>query len=76
MAMPHIEFLKGVPTALEQDSNFDVSKRSLIVLDDQMIDASKDKQIVNLFARGYHHRNVRVIYAVQNVFHRGKVAAA
>ena len=35
-------------TALEQDSYFDENKRNLIVFDDQMIDASKDKRIVNL----------------------------
>ena len=72
VAMPHIEFVKGIPTALEQDSYFDVNKRNLIVFDDQMIDASKDKRIVNLFTRGSHHRNLRVIYIVQNLFHQGK----
>ena len=30
------------------------------MFDDQMIDASKDKQIVNLFTRGSHHRNLNV----------------
>ena len=72
VAMPHIEFVKGIPTALEQDSYFNVNKRNLIVFDDQMIDASKDKRIVNLFTRGSHHRNLRVIYIVQNLFHQGK----
>ena len=72
VAMPHIEFVKGIPTALEQDSYFDVNKRNLIVFDDQMIDASKDKRIVNLFTRGSHHRNLSVIYIVQNLFHQGK----
>ena len=72
VAMPHIEFVKGIPTALEQDSYFDVNKRNLIVFDDQMIDASKDKRIVNLFTRGFHHRNLSVIYIVQNLFHPGK----
>ena len=38
VAMPHIEFVKGIPTAWEQDSYFDVNKRNLIVFDDQMID--------------------------------------
>ena len=71
-ALPHIEFVKGIPTALEQDSYFDVNKRNLIVFDDQMIDASKDKRIVNLFTRGSHHRNLSVIYIVQNLFHQGK----
>ena len=70
--MPHIEFVKGIPTALEQDSYFDANKRNLIVFDDQMIDASKDKRIVNLFTRGSHHRNLSVIYIVQNLFHQGK----
>ena len=72
VAMPHIEFVKGIPTALEQDSYFDVNKQNMIVFDDQMIDASKDKRIVNLFTRGFHHRNLSVIYIVQNLFHQGK----
>ena len=37
-----------------------------------MIDASKDKPIVNLFTRGSHHCNLSVIYIVQNLFHWGK----
>ena len=42
VAMLHIEFVKGIPTALEHDSYFDVIKRNLIMFDDQMIDASKE----------------------------------
>ena len=57
---------------MERDSYFDVNKRNLIVFDDQMIDVSKDKRIVNLFTRGSHHRNLSVIYIVQNLFHQGK----
>ena len=68
--MPHIEVVKGIPTALERDSG--VNKRNLIVFDDKMINASKDKRIVNLFTRGSHHRNLSVIYIVQNLFHQGK----
>ena len=70
--MPQIEFVKGIPTPLEQDSCFDVNKRNLIVFDDQMIEASKDKRIVNLFTRGSHHRNLSAIYIVQNLIHQGK----
>ena len=69
--MPHIEFVMGIPTALEQDSYFDVNKRNLIVFDDLMITACKDKRIVNLFTRGSHHRNLSAIY-----FTRGKVVEA
>ena len=72
VTIPNIEFVKGIPTALEQDAYFNVNKRNLIVFDDQMIDAGKDKRIVNLFTRGSHHRNLSVIYIVQNLFHQGK----
>jgi len=47
ITIPNIEFVKGIPPALEQDSYFSVNKRNLIVFDDQMIDASKDHRIVN-----------------------------
>ena len=61
-----------IPTALEQDAYFSVKKRNLIVIDDQMIEAGKDNRIVNLFTKGSHHRNLSVIYIVQNLFHQGK----
>ena len=70
--IPQIEFVKGIPPDLEHDSYFDVNKRDLIVFDDQMSDAGGDKRIVNLFTRGSHHRNLSVIYIVQNLFHQGK----
>ena len=41
-------------------------------MDDQMIEAGKDNRIVNLFTKGSHHRNLSVIYIVQNLFHQGK----
>ena len=56
VTMPHIEFVKGIPKSLEQDSYFNVNKRNLVVFDDQMIDASKGKRIVNVFTRVSHHR--------------------
>ena len=72
VTIPNIEFVKGIPPALEQYSYFHVNKRNLIVFDDQMIDAGKDQRIVNLFTRGSHHRNLSAIYIVQNLFHQGK----
>jgi len=64
----------GIPTALEQDSYFNVNKRNLIVFENQMIDAGKDQRIVSLFTRGSHHRNLSVIYIVQNLFHQAVAA--
>ena len=70
--IPQIQFVKAIPPALRDDSYFDVSKQNVIVLHDPMIDASKDKRILNIFTRGSHHRNLSIIYIVQNLFYQGK----
>ena len=57
--------------ALKQDSYFDVNKRNLIAFDHQMIDAGKEKRIVNPSTRSSHQRNLSVIYIVQNLYHQG-----
>ena len=62
----------GIPAALEQDCYFDLNKRNLIVFGDQMIDARKEKRIVNFFSRGSHYRNLSMIYIAQNLFRQGK----
>ena len=72
MMIPTIEFVKGIPESLENETYLDVNIRNLIVIDDQMIEAGKDNRIVNLFTKGSHHRNLSVIYIVQNLFHQGK----
>ena len=69
MMIPTLEFGKGIPKSLENDSYLDVNIHNLIVIDDQMIE---DNRIVNLFTKGSHHRNLSVIYIVQNLFHQGK----
>ena len=50
----------------------DVSQRKLIVMHDLMAQSGKDKRIVDLFTKGSHHKNLSVIYIVQNIFHQGK----
>ena len=70
--MPNIEFIRGIPSNLEHDSYFDIRQRNLMVIDDQLAHAGEDKRIVNLFTRGSHHRNLSIIYIVQNLFHQGK----
>ena len=72
MMIPTIEFVKGIPPSLDNDSYLDINIRNLIVIDDQMIEAGSDNRIVNLFTKGSHHRNLSVIYIVQNLFHQGK----
>ena len=76
MMIPTIEFVKGIPESLENNSYLDVNIRNLIVIDDQMIEAGKDNRIVNLFTKGSHHRNLSVIYIVQNLGTKAKATEA
>ena len=71
-AIPEIEFNKGIPKDIDNTDYLDVSQRNLIVLDDLMAQSSKDKRIADLFTKGSHHRNLSIIYIVQNIFHQGK----
>ena len=62
---PGIEFEKGW-----RDEIFDSlsqEQRNILVLDDQMGVASSSTSVADLFTKGSHHRNLTVIYLVQNV---------
>ena len=70
--MPRIEFNQGIPDDIDNADYLDVSQRNLIVLDDLMAQSGKGKRIADLFTKGSHHRNLSIIYIVQNVFQQGK----
>ena len=70
--MPGIEFNEGIPDDIDNADYLDVSQRNLIVLDELMAQSGKDKRIADLFTKGSHHRNLSIIYIVQNIFHQGK----
>ena len=70
--MPGIEFNQGIPEDIDEPDYLDVSQCNLIVLDDLMAQSGKDKRIADLFTKGSHHRNLSVIYIVENVFHQGE----
>lgn len=68
-SLPNNNFIKGVSSDLE--SMLDPSIRNIVVLDDLMQELSNDQQITSLFTKGCHHRNLSVIFIIQNIFHRG-----
>ena len=68
--IPNITFVEGVPGDLETLIN--PSMRNLVVIDDFMHELSNDQRMTNLFTKGCHHRNLSVIFILQNMFHRGK----
>ena len=69
--IPGIEFYEGIPSKIDFRGILDVNKRNLIVLGDLMAQSGGDKRIANLFTKGSHHRELSVIYIVQNIIHQG-----
>ena len=49
-----------------------MGQNNILVLNDQMGVASSRTSVANLFTNGSHHRNLTVIYLVQNVYNQGK----
>ena len=69
-SIPNISFVEGVPGDLESMINPTI--RKLVVIDDLMQELSNDSRITNPFTKGCHHRNLSVIFILQNISHRGK----
>ena len=67
---PKIEFVKGYPPNLYD--RILPTTNNLVILDDQMSEAGEKKELAQLFTQGSHHRNLSIIYIVQNVFDKGK----
>ena len=67
-----IEYVQGMKHFLQLLSTIDPGERNLVVIDDQMLDAGKMEEISDLFTKGSHHRNITVVYIVQNIFDKGK----
>ena len=49
-----------------------MGKRNVLVFDDLMTEAKCDQRIANLFTKGSHHRNISIVYLIQNSFPQGK----
>ena len=67
---PHVEFVEGLREDLY--ASIRPADRNLLILDDQMDEAGHSKTLSKLFTKGSHHRNLTVLYLVQNVFNQSK----
>lgn len=61
-----VTFLEGIPNVEEWTGD----KRRLVILDDLM--SETDNRVTKLFTKGSHHRNISVMYIVQNLFGKNK----
>ena len=67
---PGIEFEKGWRDEIFYSLSPEL--RNIMVLDNQMGVASTSTSVADLFTKGTNHRNLNVIYLVQNVYNQGK----
>ena len=58
-----VEFQQGLPDL----DDLDPREKHLIILDDLMDET--DQRVASLFTKKSHHRNISVMYIVQNLFH-------
>ncbi|MCG8046492.1 MAG: hypothetical protein JAY66_12575, partial [Candidatus Thiodiazotropha taylori] len=65
---PKVEFVQGIPKDLDDDDYFDPRQNNLLILDDMMSTAGKDKRVTDLFTEGSHHRSLSIISINQNLY--------
>jgi hypothetical protein len=67
--LPRIEFLQNDTNYEDLLEGFQPTEANMLVLDDQMNESkSHATAFSNLFVRGSHHRNITIVYMLQNVF--------
>jgi hypothetical protein len=61
----HVVFVEGLPSMDWTDN-----KPRLLIIDDLM--SETDDRVTKLFTKGSHHKNISVMYIVQNLFGKNK----
>ena len=68
--LPTLDFHQGIDNQVLE--SIQTSERNLVVIDDLMSSAADSKRISKLFTQESHHRNLTVIFIVQNLFYQGR----
>ena len=73
-----VHFHRGIPDLSDLATWFGKTKTrspgGLLIMDDLMDEGSNDKRVLDLFTRDSHHRNITVVYLIQDLFPPGKYA--
>lgn len=69
-----VDFHKDAPTGAELEQWSESGEHILVVLDDVMAAVCASPDIMSLFTINCHHRNISVLFLVQNIFPTGKWA--
>ena len=65
---------EGVPEDIQKDfpTAAPSNETYIIVLDDLMKEATKDGQVLDIFTKHSHHRNITAFMLTQNLYHQGR----
>ena len=72
LKFPHIKFVEGIPTNLNDDSLLPKNLVNMVIVDDLMREGGDHPEIERAFTQYSHHRNLSICYIVQNLFYKGK----
>ena len=67
-SLPNIEFVKGWHDDLYE--SISPKERNLLIIDDQMNKAGSSSSLTDLFTVGSHHRNLTILYLIQNKYNK------
>ncbi len=67
--MPNISFVEGI-----QVPEINTGLPYVVIIDDQMMDATHSKTVCDMFTVGSHHQNMSVICIFHNLFQQGPVS--
>lgn len=68
-----VQFHAGVPDTKQFDKWYG-KDGGLLILDDLMEEVGKNKEVLDIFTKLSHHRNITVLYLSQDLFPPGKFA--
>lgn len=70
--LPAVEFVKNETDYERLYDSFNATHRNLLILDDQMSETKSNAgNFANIFTKGSHHKNITVVFMMQNLFEKG-----
>jgi len=64
-----VRYLEHIPSEKELNS----LKPDLLIIDDMMVESSKDNHLLNIFTKFSHHKRISVIFIIQNLFFKSPI---
>lgn len=71
-SVSNVEFIHGLQPVFQNEDFFDAKDSTLLIIDDLAVAACNDPHTSKLFTQGIHHRNLTIVFILQNLYKQGK----